>query len=259
MSESTKPVRGVLVDIAGVLYVGDKPLSGSVEGLKRLRETGLALRFVTNTTRRTRAELLARLIDQGFHIHREEVFSAPIAARQFIVSRKLRSYLLIHEGLKPEFADLPTEPPDAVLVGDAGDGFSYERMNEAFRVLLEGGVLVAMGDNRYFHDGDRFSLDMGPFVRALEYAAGTDAIVVGKPAPAFFETALGDIACSASETVMIGDDLASDVGGAQSVGIRGILVRTGKYRPEDERDETIHPAVVVDDFAAAVEWIAAAI
>ena len=140
-------------------------------------------------------------------------------------------------------------------MGDAGPFFSYERLNAAFRILLSGAPLIAVARNRYFREAGGLSLDMGPFVTALEYAAGVEAEIVGKPARPFFESALKDIGCEAGRVVMIGDDLHADIGGAQALGIAGILVRTGKYRPEDESDPTVRPTMVANDFPATVEWI----
>ena len=142
-----------------------------------------------------------------------------------------------------------------MVVGDAADAFTYRTLNQAFRVLMNGGVLISMGNNRYFREPDGLSLDMGPFVEALRYAAQTEPIVVGKPSAEFFQEALRDMGVPAAKAVMIGDDLENDVGGAQALGIRGILVRTGKYRAEDENDPAIQPDAIVDDVSHAVDDI----
>lgn len=254
-NQSKQTVQGVLIDLAGVLYVGDQAIPGSTEAIQRLRDAGLAIRFITNTTRRTRNDLITQLESLGFQIEPRQVFSAPLAARRLIEQRGLRPYLLIHPDLEPEFADLRCDEPNAIVVGDAGEAFTYARLNESFRVLVDGGTLVAMGDNRYFKDTSGFCLDMGPYVKALEYAAGTKAVVVGKPSQAFFNAALQDIDCKPSEAVMIGDDLHSDIGGAMECGVPGLLVRTGKYRPSDEHDDAVRPTAIVDDLNAAVGWI----
>ena len=112
-----------------------------------------------------------------------------------------------------------------------------------------------MGNNRYFREQEGLSLDMGPFVEALRFASGVEPTVIGKPTASFFQQALDDIGIAASRAVMIGDDLESDVGGAQASGIRGILVRTGKYRRADETHETIKPDLVVNDIGEAAEAI----
>ena len=111
---------------------------------------------------------------------------------------------------------------------------------------------MVMARNRYFMEKDGLTLDMGAFVAGLEYSSGKTAEVVGKPAPPFFQTALDELGIAAERAVLIGDDLEDDIGGAQAVGIPGILVRTGKFRAADEDHRQIRPALIVDDFAVAV-------
>lgn len=249
-------ISGVLFDLSGVLYVGDDAIPGAVEALKRLNAAGLPTRFVTNVTRTPARQLLARLQAMGFSITADKLFTAPIAARNYLRTHELRPYLLVHPALEEEFAGLSTTPPNAVLLGDAGDGFSYQHLNRAFRLLLEDGApLLAMGNNRYFRAPDGLSLDIGPFVAALEYAADTRALIFGKPAPEFFEGAVVSLGCRATEVVMVGDDAVADVGGALAAGLKGILVKTGKYRSGDENRIDRSGAEVVQDITKAVQWI----
>ena len=247
-----KPIEGVLIDIAGVLYVGDEPVKGAAEALGRLQKTSIPIRFLTNTTRSTRERLLAKLRSMGFDIEITSIFSAPIATRKFLERHRLRPYLLVHPDLLLEFAGIDCDKPNAVVVGDAGDVFQYRNLNQAFRILMNGGALISMGSNRYFREKDGLSLDMGPFVEALRFASAVEPIVVGKPTASFFQLALDDMGVSATQAVMIGDDLENDVGGAQAAGLRGILVRTGKFRAADEDATTIKPDLIVDDVTAAV-------
>jgi len=246
---------GVLIDLSGVLYEGDRAIDGAAEALQRLRGLGLSLRFVTNTTRRTSAAILDRLGRLGFDVEPDQLFSAPLAVKKVLEDRNLRPMLLIHPDLQPEFDDLPGGEPDAVVVGDAGEAFTYGALNRAFRLLLDGATLLAMGDNRYFKDESGMCLDQGPFVRLLEYAADVEAAVLGKPSADFFRAVLDDMGVAAERAVMIGDDLRGDVGGAQAAGLDGVLVRTGKFRPADETDDAVTPTRIVDDFAEAVAWI----
>lgn len=246
---------GVLIDLAGVLYEGERSLPGAVPAWRRLQGAGLAVRYLTNTTRSTRLEVVKLLQRLGFPVAAEEIFSAPLAARALLEKRGLRPFFVIHPGLLPDFDGMETQAPNAVVVGDAGAAFDYGKLNQAFRLLMAGAPLIAMGRNRYFKEAGGLSLDMGPFVAALEYAADIEAEVVGKPASAFFQTALADMGCRPERVWMIGDDLQADIGGAQAAGVRAILVRTGKFRPEDEHDNRVRPDHVADDFAAAVEWV----
>jgi HAD superfamily hydrolase (TIGR01458 family) len=245
-------LKAVLIDLSGVLYVGDEALPGAVAALNRLRAAALPVRFLTNTTRSPRSAIMTKLATMGFAVATEEVFTAPMATKALVALRGLRPHYLVHPDIESEMG--PSDPdPDAVVMGDAGPYFNYERLNRAFRLLMQGLPLIVMAKNRYFKGSDGLSLDMGAFVTALEYSAGVRAEVVGKPARSYFETVLRDVGVRGEEAVMIGDDLHDDIEGAQRAGIAGILVRTGKYRPEDERDVSVQPALIVDDFPAAVD------
>ena len=179
---------------------------------------------------------------------------AALAARTLVHSRGLRPLWLVHPDIADEMGE-SSEDPNIVVLGDMGPYFTYPILNHAFRLLMDGVPLMAMARNRYFMEPDGLSLDMGAFVAGLEYSAGVTAEITGKPAPAFFNAALSELGLSAADTVLIGDDLSDDIGGAQAVGIPGILVRTGKFRPGDDTNPDIRPAAVFDNFAAAVDAI----
>jgi len=249
--------RGVLLDLSGVLYVGEEAVPGAVESLARLRDAGLPVRFVTNVTRKPFERILQDLRGLGFDISADELLTAPRAARRYLESHGLHPYLLVHPALEQEFADLVGDAPDAVLLGDAEDGFSYANLNRAFRLLMEGAPLLAMGDNRYFRDRDGLSLDIGPFVAALEYASDERAVILGKPSADFFRVAVDALGCEPQEAVMVGDDALADVDGALAAGLHGILVKTGKYCDGDEDRITHSGAAVEDDISGAVERILA--
>jgi len=253
--EAETPINGVLVDLAGVVYQGEALLPGAEQALSRLKQRISRVRYLTNTTRSTRRLLVERLRRLGLTIEDKEVFSAPQAARQLLQQRGLRPFLLVHPDLIPEFEEFSIADPNAVVIGDAGTALTYDKLNQAFRLLMKDAPLIVMGRNRYFREGNALSLDAGPFAAALEYAAGIHAEVVGKPDPEFFHLALTDLGCPPSEAVMIGDDVRDDVCGAVEAGLRGILVRTGKYREGDEKQLTTPAATVADDLSAAVDQI----
>ena len=251
----TRPVRGVLLDLSGVLYVGDSALAGAVEALHRLQGSGLPLRFVTNTTRQPRTRIALKLKAMGFSIAEKEIFTPTQAALDYLRKHRLRPHLLVHPDLRAEFSSIDTHAPNAVVLGDAARHFNYDSLNDAFRLLMEGAQLLALGDNRYFLEPDGLSLDIGPFKAALEYAADVRARVLGKPDAAFFHQATAALGCAPAETLMIGDDAATDVEGALHAGLQGLLVRTGKYRDGDEERIDAQQALVQDDLPAAVEWL----
>ena len=248
-------IQGILLDLSGVLYTGNQVIPGALAALQQLKDKNMPVRYITNTTRKPSATIIKQLSAMGFAVTPEELFTAPIAARDYLMENRLTPYLLVHPDLEEEFTTLEYGGKvNAVVVGDAAAGFSYERMNQAFGYLLEDADLLALGVNRYFREGDRLWLDAGPYIKALEYASGKTAMVFGKPSHDFYMSAVDNIGCQPEATIMVGDDIDSDVIGAVAAGLHGILVQTGKYRAGDE---TRLPgnAVCVKDISAAVEYI----
>ena len=185
------------------------------------------------------------------------LFTAVDAAREWLRERGLRPFCLVHENIAAEFDDLDQRDPDAVLIADAAEGFTYDRLNRALELCLGGAPLVGVGYNRYYRSGGRMLLDAGAFIRPLEFAADVEATIVGKPAEAFFHQVLAATGVQAANAMMVGDDVYGDVEGALNAGLRACLVRTGKYRGGDEgRIGGDFP--VVDSVAEAVERALAA-
>jgi HAD superfamily hydrolase (TIGR01458 family) len=236
------------------------PIPGAVGAVARLREAGLHIRFVSNTTRSTKQAILDQLDRLGIAIGSDELFTPAQAARDWLNQHHRSPYLLVHPDLIPEFHDLASGSGKAVVVGDAGEAFDYLTLNNAFRALIEGAELLALAPNRTFKDADgKLSLDAGPFVAALEFATQQRAIVLGKPSSAFFLSALASMNCPKEEAVMVGDDAETDVAGALQSGLgHALLVRTGKYRPGDEDRFKPPSTATVADISAAVDWIIAA-
>ena len=237
--------EGLLVDLDGTLYIGDEPVEGAHEALGKLRAGGLELRYVTNTTRKPRREVREHLLALGFEVEEAEIFTPARAAAGLVGDRSC--FPLVDESLLEDLEGitLTDDRPDHVLVGDLGEGFTYDRLNAAFRCLMNGAGLIALQRNRYWRKENGLALDAGPFVAALEYASGKSATVVGKPEKGFFRLALEDLGFEAHEVAMVGDDAEADVVGAQAAGLEGILVRTGKYRPEMDG----RPDLLLESFA----------
>ncbi len=248
-------IKGVLLDLSGVIYIGSKPIAGAQEAIDQLHTHNLPARFITNTTRSTSADILKKLSTMRFNISKDLLFTAPLAAKQYIKEKGLTPYLLVHSNLMPEFSDFPDTKFNAVLLGDAGKEFNYEKLNIAFRLLFSGAPLFAMGANRYFKEEDGFSLDAGPFVRALETASGVKATILGKPSKEFFLEAIKGFACTPEQVVMIGDDVESDINGATAAGLQAILVKTGKYRSNDDSRLRNNDVRIAQDIRQAIGWI----
>lgn len=254
-------INGVLLDISGVLSEGGKALPGAVSAVERLRAAGLPLRFLTNTTRRPKRQLIEELAALGMPAAEDEAFTPVAAARAWLQAEGYAPHLLIHPDLEEDFADGRSDGPVAVVIGDAGRRFTYDRLNAAFRALVAGAPFLALARNRVFNDTDgALSLDAGPFVEALEYASGTKARLFGKPAPEFFQASVASLGCPLADVAMVGDDAESDIAGALAAGLGcGILVRSGKYRAGDEARVEPKPTAVVDGIAAAADFILASL
>jgi HAD superfamily hydrolase (TIGR01458 family) len=251
-------VRAVLVDIDGVLTVSWRPLPGAVEALREIREAGLAVLLVTNTTSRTRASIAGTLADAGFPVSAGDILTAPAATAAYLAEQcpGARCALLNSgdiaedlDGVTVVDAADSSAVPDVVLVGGAGPEFGYAALDRAFGHLQRGARLVAMHRNLYWRTAEGLRLDSGAFLAGLEQAARVEAEITGKPSRAFFEAALARVGAGAGEAVMVGDDVESDVLAAQRAGVTGVLVRTGKFQPEDLRAADGTPDHVIDSFA----------
>jgi HAD superfamily hydrolase (TIGR01458 family) len=224
-----------------------------VDALAGLRQRGVPLRLVTNTTSRTRRGVADSLVGAGFDIETDEIVSAPAATGAYLRRSHpgARCFLVNHGDLSEDLEGITLVEADAevVVLGGAGPEFDHERLNRAFTMLLEGAELVAMHRGLSWRTARGFELDTGAYVAALEAAARVTATVVGKPEAAFFEEARAALGLEAGRVGMVGDDVDNDVLAAQACGMHGILVRTGKFRPEALADAPGSPDVVVDSFA----------
>ncbi|HKK15016.1 MAG TPA: TIGR01458 family HAD-type hydrolase [Gammaproteobacteria bacterium] len=258
-------MKAVLFDLDGVLYEGSEAVPGAARTVAWVREQGLPHLFLTNTTSRPRHALVEKLAGFGIPADAGQILTPPVAAVRWLKTRVSGPIaLFVPDRTLAEFGDLEIAPADAhqvaaVVVGDLGDGWDFATLNRAFRLLMaqERPPLVALGMTRYWRAPDGLRLDAGAFVTALTYAAGVEPVVTGKPAPAFFQAALALTGTAAAETVMIGDDLRSDIEGAQQAGLRGVLVRTGKFRTRD-LEQAVQADAVLESVAALPGWWTAA-
>jgi len=245
-------VRALLVDLEGTVYQGQRLIPGAVEALAAAEARGIPHRFVTNTTSRPRSAVVRELAAMGLSVDPERVFTAPRAAHAHLVERGLeRCHMLVNPALLEDFPGIVHDEraPQAVVLGDMGDGLTYARLNAAFRHLLAGAEFVTLARNRFWRAEDGFMLDLGAFAAALEYGSGRQATLAGKPAAGFFHAALASLGAAPGEAAAVGDDLDSDVGGGQAAGLKGILVRTGKYRPEDAARSDVRPDLELGSLA----------
>jgi phospholysine phosphohistidine inorganic pyrophosphate phosphatase len=256
-----------LFDLDGTLYQGDAAIPGAPELIARLRREGSPFRFVTNTTSRPRSAIVTRLRSYGFALDEEEVFTALLAGAQ--LARDLGCNTLLPLVTPAACLDLnefelvggtsngrlPASPPSrfpaAVMVGDLGPLWSFDLIQQAFTALMNGARLIALSRDRYWMSANGLTVDCGAFVAGLEYATGQECILAGKPSPAFYHAAVKSLGLpvESHDVIVVGDDLVSDVGGAQKAGYRGYLVRTGKFREEVLASSDVKPDLVLGSVA----------
>jgi HAD superfamily hydrolase (TIGR01458 family) len=229
----------ILLDIDGVLTVSWDPIPGAIDAVKRLRTDRVPFRLITNTTTHTRKDLAATLGTAGFEIDPSEVVTAVVATAAYLRDHHAggRVYLISDGDPRADLEGIdlvgPDEPAEVVVIGGAGEAFSYEAVNHAFRLLTDGAALIGMHRNMYWRTERGLELDGGAYIAGLEEATGHRAVICGKPAPEYFGSALALLGVDAERAAMVGDDVVNDVLGAQAAGLVGVLVRTGKFRPED--------------------------
>ena len=246
--------RGFLIDLGGVVYQGSEPIPGSIEAITRLRNAGIPFRFLTNTTSRPKHSVLRKIADVGLAVETHEIFTPTEAARAYIVKHDLKPYFLISPALQEDSTHLPRGSTPAVIIGDAGDGFSYRNLNNAFRELESGAELIALAANRKFvSDDGKMCLDVGAFVAALEFGSGKQAKVLGKPSPDFFRFAVESMALEPNTVAMVGDDAEFDASAAVEAGLIGILVHTGKWQPGAADGLDPPPTAEFEDLRQAVD------
>jgi HAD superfamily hydrolase (TIGR01458 family) len=247
-----RKITSLLLDLEGTVYQAGRLIENAGEAIAALEAGGLRIGYATNTTSRPRATVARELAEMGLAVPPERIFTAPRAAREELTRRGLtRCSLLLRDALREDFGGIASDDdaPQAVVLGDLGDEMTFARLNRAFRHVLAGAELVTLARNRYWRAADGLTLDVGAFAAALEYGSGRAARLAGKPAPEFYAWALSELGAKPSDAAMVGDDLESDVAGAQRAGMAGILVRTGKFLPEELAASDVRPDALLDSVA----------
>jgi HAD superfamily hydrolase (TIGR01458 family) len=247
------PIDGLLTDIDGVLVVSWEAISGATAAVRQLQDRGVPFRLITNTTTITRDGIAERLVSAGFDVTPNDILTAPLAAASYIRRHHpgARCYLLGVDDVAADLEgiELVDRGADVVIVAGADPAFTFENINRAFRMILDGAALVAMHRNLYWMEAEGMSLDAGAYLLGLEAATGATAAIAGKPSPDFFQSGLELLGLPAERVAMVGDDIGADVLAAQAMGMQGVLVRTGKFRPEQLDSAGGSPDVVVDSVA----------
>jgi HAD superfamily hydrolase (TIGR01458 family) len=254
-------MAAILLDVDGVLHVSGTPIAGAAAAVRRLREDGHRLRFVTNSTTRSRAQLAEQMQEMGVELSDEELQTTGDVASRALDGKRVLA--LTMPGILDDLDGLQLVGMnvDAVLIGGADEGeetgriFSYLNLNRAFHELEAGADLYCLHKNKWWQTADGARLDAGVFVAGLEYAADIEATVLGKPSAPYFAAALEALDAEPGLTWMVGDDFEGDCIGGQKHGMRTVLVRTGKFRPDDVERSSAQPDGIISSIAQLPEWL----
>ena len=254
-------MAAILLDIDGVLHVSGQAIRGAPESVRRLREDGHRLRFVTNNTTRSHGSLAEDLRSLGYELEDDELQTTAIAAARELAGKRVLALTMAAVLEDLTGVQLVGEDAEAVLVGGADETeetnrvFSYMNLARAFAELEAGAELFCLHRNRWWQTSRGPLLDSGCFVAGLEYACDVEATVLGKPSSAYFAAAVEALDAEPELTWMVGDDIEADVGGAQRFGLRTALVRTGKFRPDEVERSQVTPDVVLSSVADLPRWL----
>ena len=251
-----KSIKGVLFDLDGVFYVGNELISGGNETLAWLRKQGIKYQFITNNTTLSRSALVVKLKGLGLNIKEDELLSANYAGVLQLEKMGLkRCRLILTKAAQKDYPPNVLKDPEAIVIGDIGNSWDYDLLNELMNQILGGAELIALHKGRYFQTEIGLQLDSGAFVAALEHATGKKAQIVGKPSQAFFEMGSSLLGSKPNELLMVGDDLVNDIQGAQDAGYQAVLVQTGKYREALVKQSDISPDGIIPSIAELPSYL----
>jgi len=248
-------LKGLLIDLDGVLFVEDEVIPGALDAVRFFKKEGFVIRFVTNTTTKPVKGIYQKLLGMGFPVEIEEVITTPRLAVDYLKTKNIsKIHLITNKEIQGDFVDfnITEREPEAIVIGDIGGTWDYNLINRLFRMVIDGAEIVALHKGKYWKSKNGLLIDIGFFVAGLEYSTGQEAVVIGKPSKPYFNIAVASTGLNPKELAMIGDDIVNDVAGAKKAGIKGILVRTGKYNAELVKNSGIEPDEIFDSIKDVV-------
>lgn len=244
----TEKFEGVIFDVDGVLEFQGKVYAGAVELVNSLREKGIIIRILTNSTLKSRKQCADQLKAKGFYIHETEVITASYATAQYLKSLQPQSCWIMLKGKgQEEFKEFTQdiEKPEYLVLGDMRDDFNFHNMNKALQLLKKGAKLIVMITEMVDNSLGELELTVGAYGKMLEEAAQIKATYIGKPNKYIFQIILETMPVDKSNVLMVGDKIATDILGAKNVGLKSVLVKTGEFK-ETDLNSNIKPDYIFD-------------
>ncbi len=253
MPEKLEDVHAVLIDLEGTIFTGDRLIPGAADAIESLRRGNIPMRFGTNISRMPRTAIVKTLSEMGLKVELEEVLTAPLAAASWLERKGLWNLALrVNPDTYSDFAHFTMNEtsPQAVIVGDMGKDWDFQMLNTAFQQIMEGATFIALHRNRHWDTGEGLAMDAGAFVTALEYATKKKAMTLGKPSRAFFRAAAESMGVDLFNMAVVGDDIRTDIAGANACDAASVLVKTGKFTEDDLYSRKTKPDMTLDSIAS---------
>ncbi|HPR41158.1 MAG TPA: HAD-IIA family hydrolase [Candidatus Methanofastidiosa archaeon] len=242
---------GYLIDIDGVIRIGDRPVPGAIAFLTNLQERSIPFLLVTNNSTRTQQEISSDISRMGVDISSSSIVTSSMVAADFIAkTRRGRDVMVIgEEGLRETLSlrgmRIVDERPDHVVVG-LDWSFTYDKMRRATLAIRSGAQFIATNTDRTFPMPEGLVPGAGALVASIEAASGTAPIVMGKPFFPIFTRSLSLLGIDNRHVFMIGDRYDTDMAGAANAKIGSILVTTGVNGRNDAPIDAPAPDLIVD-------------
>ena len=248
--------KAFLFDLNGVFYEDNKVLDGSIEIINLLREKKIPFRFISNNTTLSRRFFTKKLNEIGLKISNEEIFTANYAG--YLIAKKLKlknCRLILNKEGQEDYEPLMDNKRkiDGIVIGDIGDKWNYELMNQLMKNILDGARIIALHKGKYFQSKGELQIDCGAFVKGLEFVTSQKAIVVGKPSESFFKLAISG--WNFKDISIVGDDIYNDIWGGKKMGFSTYLVKTGKFREDIFKKSKISPDYCIESIQKLKDFI----
>lgn len=245
-----KNIDTIIFDLNGTLYEKGVVIQGVSDTLKKLKTKGFKFNFITNTDGRKIEDVHNRLINMGLEIGIEELFTPVTAAKLFIEQNSNKTfYLLVHDEVKEDLkhANINENDPDYIIIGDFSDKMSYDEINKVFRMIKGGSQVLALSKTLSYIGANGYNINTGAFVRMFEVACDKEAILIGKPSKDYFYLALDRTESQPENTLIVGDDITTDILGANKLNATGVLVKTGCFSEESLNNSAVKPDHIIEN------------
>jgi HAD superfamily hydrolase (TIGR01457 family) len=256
--------RGFIIDLDGVLYLLDSPIPGSADTVNRLAEMGLRFVFLTNNSASTPSQYVEKLEGFGVGIAPEQVVSSSHAVARYLEDEYDTSgrtaFVIGGDGLRGEIRskgmrlldDLEGRQAEFVFVG-WDRAFDFEKLKTAVIAIRAGAVYIATNVDATYPTPEGLWPGAGSIVAAVTVGSGLEPYVAGKPNPLIVELALERLGLDASEALLVGDRLDTDIKAGLLAGVDTLLVLTGVSGREEIESSGIRPTHVLDDLSALID------